>query len=146
MASHVTGPNHMGLGELRGCWLLSALATLSTAKGLIEQLDGADILDLARFWEKELARANKGRAFVCSFSGLTGTRNGSRELTIQWLNGDHVFPAIKLRGKRFGIVRDPWAKSEWTGRCSGGSKEWSSEWLEVIPNTALSLETMASSS
>ncbi|KAH6916489.1 hypothetical protein BKA70DRAFT_1556925 [Coprinopsis sp. MPI-PUGE-AT-0042] len=105
--------------------------------GVSTVLQSKDILDPTRFWEEELSRANKDRIFGCSFNSLTGTRNGSRELTIQGLIGDHaysVLKAVEVKGKRFVIVRNPWGKSEWTGRWSDGSKEWSSEWLEAMPN------------
>ena len=28
---------------------------------------------------------------------------------------------------------DLWGMSEWTGRWSDGSKEWTQEWLEILP-------------
>jgi hypothetical protein len=36
---------------------------------------------------------------------------------------------VEYNGKRFLKIRDPWAQSEWTGRWSDGSKEWTTaEW------------------
>lgn len=58
-------------------------------------------------------------------------------MTVQGLIGDHAYSvlrAVEVKGKRFVIVRNPWGKSEWTGRWSDGSKEWTSEWLEAMPS------------
>jgi len=54
---------------------------------------------------------------------------------VQGLIGNHsysVLRAVPCNGKRFVVVRNPWGKSEWTGRWSDGSKEWSQEWLEYL--------------
>ena len=50
--------------------------------------------------------------------------------------GNHAYSvlrAVEYNGKRFVVVRNPWGKTEWTGRWSDGSKEWTQEWLEVLP-------------
>lgn len=55
---------------------------------------------------------------------------------MQGLIGGHAYSvlrAVEVNGKRFVVVRNPWGKSEWTGRWSDGSKEWTQEWLEVLP-------------
>jgi hypothetical protein len=55
---------------------------------------------------------------------------------VQGLIGDHsysVLRAVECNGKRFVVVRNPWGKSEWTGRWSDGSKEWTQEWLQFLP-------------
>ena len=55
---------------------------------------------------------------------------------MQGLIGDHAYSvlrAVECNGKKFIILRNPWANSEWTGRWSDGSKEWTHEWLELLP-------------
>jgi hypothetical protein len=50
--------------------------------------------------------------------------------------GNHAYSvlrAVECKEKKFVVVRNPWGKSEWTGRWSDGSKEWTREWLEVLP-------------
>ena len=46
--------------------------------------------------------------------------------------------AIEHNGKRFLRIRNPWGGSEWEGRWSDGSKEWTKEWLNAL--TALGHE------
>jgi hypothetical protein len=42
-------------------------------------------------------------------------------------------PRLIRVGKRFIRIRNPWGKTEWTGRWADGSKEWTSEWLARLP-------------
>ncbi|KAJ7230260.1 hypothetical protein GGX14DRAFT_410281 [Mycena pura] len=95
-----------------------------------------DILDVDAFWTNELLRANKDRLFGCAFDALSGTRSGEWDATINGLHGSHAYSvlrAVEVKGKRFVVVRNPWGESEWTGPWSDGSKEWTPEWLAVLP-------------
>ena len=38
-----------------------------------------------------------------------------------------------VNGKRFLKIRNPWGDTEWIGRWSDGSKEWTKEWLDALP-------------
>ncbi|KDR70872.1 hypothetical protein GALMADRAFT_75596 [Galerina marginata CBS 339.88] len=103
--------------------------------GVSTVLQSKDILDTDRFWDEELGRANKDRLFGCSFNKLDSTRSGVSGAKVQGLVGNHAYSvlrAVECKGKRFVVVRNPWGKSEWTGRWSDGSKEWTQEWLEVL--------------
>ncbi|KAF7371262.1 Calpain catalytic domain-containing protein [Mycena sanguinolenta] len=110
----------------------------------IEDLTGAvssfipckDILDIDKFWTEELLKANKDRLFGCAYNALDGTRSGDWNATISGLHGNHAYSvlrAVEVKGKRFVVVRNPWGESEWTGPWSDGSKEWTPEWLAVLP-------------
>ena len=44
-----------------------------------------------------------------------------------------VIKAVECRGKRFVVLRDPWGEAAWGGPWSDGSKEWTPEWLEILP-------------
>ncbi|KAJ3828949.1 hypothetical protein F5880DRAFT_1502696 [Lentinula raphanica] len=96
----------------------------------------SDILDIDRFWNEELLKANQDRLFGCSFDGLDGTRSGDYNASISGLIGDHAYSvlrAVEVKGKRFVVLRNPWGRSEWTGPWGDGSKEWTKEWLDVLP-------------
>jgi len=57
-------------------------------------------------------------------------------VTVQGLFGApaySVLRAVECHGKRFVIVRNPWGTSEWNGRWADGSKEWTQEWLNYLP-------------
>ncbi|TEB36858.1 cysteine proteinase [Coprinellus micaceus] len=105
--------------------------------GVSSVLQSKDILDVDRFWNDELLRANKDRLFGCSFNSLDTSRNGQAKLSVQGLMGDHAYSvlrAVEVKGKRFVVVRNPWGSGEWTGRWSDGSKEWTAEWLDAMPD------------
>jgi len=88
-------------------------------------IQNKDILNIDKFWKEELIRANTARLFGCSFDEVSGTRNGlPYGLDDQDLIGSHAYSvrrAVECQGKHFVVVRNPWGKSEWTGRWSGGS-------------------------
>lgn len=95
-----------------------------------------DILDKDKFWEEELINANKDRLFGCWFKTLPGMRSGVRNASVNGLVGNlsySVVRAVALNGKRFVVVRDPWGSAGWDGPWSDGSKEWTKEWLQVLP-------------
>jgi hypothetical protein len=43
-----------------------------------------------------------------------------------------VLKAVEFHGKKFVKIRNPWGKSEWTGRWSDGSREWEGEWINAL--------------
>ncbi|KAF9038120.1 hypothetical protein BJ165DRAFT_1353090 [Panaeolus papilionaceus] len=103
--------------------------------GVSTVLQSKDILDTDRFWEEELSRANQDRLFGCSFNLLDSKRSGVTGAKVQGLTGNHAYSvlrAVECNGKRFVVVRNPWGKSEWTGRWSDGSKEWTPDWLQRL--------------
>ncbi|CAE6493781.1 unnamed protein product [Rhizoctonia solani] len=87
-----------------------------------------DILDVNKFWE-ELLNVNKDRLFGCAI-------DDSRVSEVTGLYTSHaysVLEALEVNGKQFVRIRNPWGKSEWKGRWSDGSKEWTHEWLLRLP-------------
>ncbi|KAG6850388.1 hypothetical protein H0H93_013943 [Arthromyces matolae] len=99
--------------------------------GVSTAIINKDILNPDRFWKEELLKANKDRLFGCScaFRRPKGVRPDG-------LVADHAYSvlrAVEAKGKRFVVLRNPWGHSEWTGRWSDGSKEWTREWLEILP-------------
>ncbi|KAK7017653.1 calpain catalytic domain-containing protein [Favolaschia claudopus] len=97
---------------------------------------GFDILDHDRFWEDEILKAGTDRIIACSFQTLNSTRNGEPNATISGLQSRHsysVLKALEYKGKRFLVIRNPSGRSGWDGRWADGSKEWTTEWLDVLP-------------
>ncbi|KAL0955338.1 hypothetical protein HGRIS_004221 [Hohenbuehelia grisea] len=95
-----------------------------------------DIINPDKFWNEELLKATKDRLFSCSFNSLNTSRNGDLEATVHGLIGGHAYSilrAIECRGKRFLVIRNPYGEDAWTGPWSDGSREWSSEWLKILP-------------
>ncbi|KAJ7479666.1 hypothetical protein FB451DRAFT_163203 [Mycena latifolia] len=95
-----------------------------------------DILDPDKFWKDELLNANRDRLFACSFQGLSPTRNGNFNATISGLWGNHsysVLRTLEYMGRRFLVIRNPCGQAEWSGPWSDGSKDWTPEWMDVLP-------------
>ncbi|KAG5649945.1 hypothetical protein H0H81_001370 [Sphagnurus paluster] len=104
--------------------------------GVSTAISNKDILDTDRFWNEELLKANRDRLFGCSFDSLDSNRSGIRDAKVDGLIGSHAYSvlrAVECRGKRFVVLRNPWGKSEWTGRWSDGLREWTPAWLEILP-------------
>ncbi|QRV85541.1 calpain family cysteine protease [Ceratobasidium sp. AG-Ba] len=98
--------------------------------GVATKLDIADILDTDEFWKNELMLANVDRLFGCSIK-----QDGADEEINGLLQGHaySVVRAVEVNGKRFVRLRNPWGHHEWNGRWSDGSKEWTSEWMALLP-------------
>ncbi|KAJ7641144.1 cysteine proteinase [Roridomyces roridus] len=95
-----------------------------------------DILDRDKFWTSELLKANIDRVFACSFQGLSPTRNGNFNATVNGLWGNHsyaVLRALEYLGRRFLVLRNPCGQAEWNGPWSDGSKNWTPESMEALP-------------
>ena len=76
-------------------------------------------------------KVNQDRLFGVSFSASSGG-----DFSIEGLNpsvNHSVVKAVEIRGKRFVLVRDPFGSLNWNGPWSDGSKEWTREWLDVLP-------------
>ncbi|KEP45949.1 calpain-1 catalytic subunit [Rhizoctonia solani 123E] len=92
-----------------------------------------DILDADEFWTEELMKVNEDRLFGCYIYKMPG---GDDEITVNGLFAGHAYSVIsakEVNDKRFLRIRNPWGKTEWTGAWSDGSKEWTSEWLALLP-------------
>ena len=95
-----------------------------------------DILDRDKFWKEELVKANQDRLFGCWFKTLDGLRSGVKNASVDGLVGNlshSIVKAVEIKGKRFVVLRDPWGEAGWEGAWSDGSKEWTTEWLEILP-------------
>ncbi|RXW21859.1 hypothetical protein EST38_g4004 [Candolleomyces aberdarensis] len=109
----------------------------------IEDLTGGvashvvDILDVDAFWKDELCRVNKDRLFACSFRPLPAASGSADDAPdVQGLVGAHAYAILRvaeINGKRFVVLRNPWGRYEWTGPWADGSKEWTPEWVKILP-------------
>ncbi|KAF5316591.1 hypothetical protein D9619_006614 [Psilocybe cf. subviscida] len=100
------------------------------------QLSTKDILDHDKFWQQELVKVNQDRLFGCWFDSPDGYRSGKYTGKVEGLFGHmsySVVRAVEVKGKRFVVMRDPSGTVKWNGRWCDGSKEWTPEWLEVLP-------------
>ncbi|KDN34646.1 hypothetical protein RSAG8_12271, partial [Rhizoctonia solani AG-8 WAC10335] len=172
-------------GRIGDCWLLSALATVSTMEDLIEKICVArdekvgvygfifyrdsgwvdvivdDLLYTSIPKYEQLSRPEKNLYHNDKDKYNTGARRGGQSLYFAksgtenetWvpllekayakLHGDYsaidgglaadAIEDLTGYGKRFLRIRNPWGKTEWTGAWSDGSKEWTSEWLALLP-------------
>ncbi|KAK7017663.1 calpain catalytic domain-containing protein [Favolaschia claudopus] len=96
-----------------------------------------DILDKEKFWTEELLFTNRDRVFSCSFQGLSPTRNGNFNATVNGLWGNHAYSilrAVEISGKRFLVLRNPCGQTDWNGPWADGSKEWTSQWMDALPH------------
>ncbi|KAJ2935083.1 hypothetical protein H1R20_g2057, partial [Candolleomyces eurysporus] len=105
--------------------------------GVASCLPTRDLLDVDRFWKEELLRVNKDRLFACAFDSIEAPEDAPWAAPdVQGLYGGHAYAVLRaaeINGKRFVVLRNPWGKSEWTGPWGDGSKEWTPEWLKILP-------------
>ncbi|KAK0488665.1 hypothetical protein IW261DRAFT_1639013 [Armillaria novae-zelandiae] len=125
---------HGSYGALCGGWACEAVEDLTG--GVTCFIPTNDILDPDLFWTEELLKANHDRLFGVSFNDLDSSRSGDNSIKVSGLMGGHAYSvlrAVECKGRRFVVVRNPWGQSEWTGPWSDGSKQWTPEWLEILP-------------
>jgi hypothetical protein len=138
-ASLMYGRTCDALEDLTGCVASSRRFDSPSSyrnSGVSSLILSRDILDKDRFWEDELSKANKDRLFGCWFKTLPSMRSGVRNAVVNGLVGNlsySVVRAVEIKGKRFVVIRDAWGDAGWDGPWSDGSKEWTSEWLQVLP-------------
>lgn len=96
--------------------------------GVTSEVFATDILDKEKFWREELLNVNKTFLFGCGqMGGIYGERKG-----IQEKHAYSVMEAREIDGERLLKLRNPWGRTEWTGRWSDGSEEWTPEWMQKL--------------
>ncbi|KAK0441733.1 uncharacterized protein EV420DRAFT_1649976 [Desarmillaria tabescens] len=125
---------HGSYGALSRGWACEAVEDLTG--GVACFIPTNDILDPDLFWTEELLKANHDRLFGVAFNCLDSSRSGEVAITVSGLMGGHAYSvlrAVECKGKRFVVIRNPLSHSGWTGPWSDGSKQWTPEWLEILP-------------
>ena len=91
-------------------------------------------MDPDDFWKKDLLRASEDLLFSCFIDDPEGTPHQFSPSVSGIMTGHAytVLKAVEFRGKRFLKIRNPWGDTEWTGRWSDGSKEWTKVWLDAL--------------
>lgn len=96
--------------------------------GVTSEVFATDILDKNKFWREELLNVNKTFLFGCGqMGGIYGQRKG-----IQEKHAYSIMEAREIDGQRLLKLRNPWGRTEWTGRWSDGSEEWTPEWMQKL--------------
>ncbi|KAH7381223.1 hypothetical protein DE146DRAFT_760663 [Phaeosphaeria sp. MPI-PUGE-AT-0046c] len=96
--------------------------------GVTSEVFATDILDKDKFWREELMNVNKTFLFGCGqMGGIYGSRKG-----IQEKHAYSIMEAREIDGQRLLKLRNPWGRTEWTGRWSDGSEEWTPEWMQKL--------------
>ena len=67
---------------------------------------------------------------------MDGLRSGVKNASVDGLVGNlshSIVKAAEIKGKRFVVLRDPWGEPGWQGAWSDGSNEWTTVWLDILP-------------
>lgn len=124
---------HGDYGSITGGWTGEGVEDLTG--GVTTQTIITNILDIERFWHDELKMVNEKFLFACGAYCLGSQRQiGSRDGITEG-HAYSILKAVELSGKRFVLLRNPWGSSEWKGRWSDGSAEWTPEWLTKLGHT-----------
>lgn len=104
--------------------------------GVTSEVLSSNILDTDRFWAEELMKVNEEFLFGCGtglFSNWLDTRSPPRDR--KGISENHsysIMEAREVKGKRLLRLRNPWGKKEWHGAWGDGSKEWTTEWMDLL--------------
>ncbi|KAF2870062.1 hypothetical protein BDV95DRAFT_574981 [Massariosphaeria phaeospora] len=96
--------------------------------GVTSEIFATDILDKEKFWREELLRVNSEFLFGAGqMGGIYGERSG-----IQEKHAYSIMEAREIDGERLLKLRNPWGRTEWTGKWSDGSEEWTPQWMQKL--------------
>ncbi|KAI9208890.1 uncharacterized protein BJ171DRAFT_170014 [Polychytrium aggregatum] len=91
-----------------------------------------DILDTDLYWKDEFSHANRDRLFSAYIMKWS---SGFESVSPNGLVHTHAYTVVRTveaKGRRFLMLRNPWGKTEWNGRWSDGSPEWTAEWITIL--------------
>ncbi|KAJ3044359.1 hypothetical protein HDV00_002251 [Rhizophlyctis rosea] len=122
--------------------------------GVTTTLYCKDILDQDRFWREELVLVNQQYLFAVGIvekkrpapapapsdgsaptPGASPSNPDGEKISHNGLVPGHAYSilrAVEKNGKRFVLIRNPWGKTEWNGKWSDGSAEWTPEWMIAL--------------
>lgn len=105
--------------------------------GITTEIVSADILDRDQLWTESFLNVNKEFLFGAGtrhYGSSSEDRSGGRQ-GIQDGHAYSVLRAVEYKGERLLMVKNPWGDTEWNGRWSDGSKEWTAEALKELDFT-----------
>jgi len=105
--------------------------------GITTEIVSADILDRDQLWTESFLNVNKEFLFGAGtrhYGSSSEDRIGGRQ-GIQDGHAYSVLRAVEYNGERLLMVKNPWGDTEWNGRWSDGSKEWTPEALKELDFT-----------
>jgi hypothetical protein len=109
-------------------WTMHAMEDLTG--GVCRQVLLNDVLDKDLLWEQIRGNTDRSKLYAC------GSIEAPETTTSRGLVGGHAYSILRAgeyNGKRFLVIRNPWGNAtEWNGRWSDGSKEWTAEWRPAL--------------
>ncbi|KAL2074912.1 hypothetical protein VTL71DRAFT_8692 [Oculimacula yallundae] len=105
--------------------------------GITTEIVSADILDRDQLWTESFLNVNKEFLFGAGtrhYGSSSEDRVGGRQ-GIQDGHAYSVLRAVEYKGERLLMIKNPWGDTEWNGRWSDGSKEWTAEALKELDFT-----------
>ncbi|KAF2149727.1 cysteine proteinase [Myriangium duriaei CBS 260.36] len=96
--------------------------------GVSTELFASDILDKDKFWDEEMKYVGQQFLFGCS----AGIFDGPDRDGIVKMHAYTVLRATEYEGEKLLLVRNPWGMSEWTGRWSDGSEQWTPASMQAL--------------
>ncbi|KAI6715975.1 hypothetical protein PZA11_002387 [Diplocarpon coronariae] len=126
---------HGDFDAINGGWPGEGVEDLTG--GITTEIVSADILDRDRLWEESFLKVNKEFLFGAGtrhYGNRAEDQSGGRQ-GIQDGHAYSVIRAVAYKGERLLMVKNPWGDTEWNGRWSDGSKEWTPEALRELDFT-----------
>ncbi|KAJ3130143.1 hypothetical protein HK098_006202 [Nowakowskiella sp. JEL0407] len=119
---------HGSYGAVDGGWGGEAIEDITG--GVSRKIVLRDILDTDAFWKDELLKANTDRMFSVALMGASDSYQNDKDLVFG--HAYSVLKTVEIDGVRLILLRNPWGKTEWKGKWSDGSSEWTPEWMQKL--------------